>query len=94
MKQKIFILAGLGLLLVILFFVLKDLFITGSDNKPNPYEYDLGKLKKSDSLFVGWKEITHFTCGLEEIHGIDIDPAGGFVFQERGALKFLMKVEK
>ena len=87
MKQKIFIIAGLGLLLVILFFIMKDLFITGSDNKPNPYEYDLGRLKKSDSLFVGWKELTHFTCSLEEIHGIDIDPAGRICVSGKGGVE-------
>jgi len=73
MKQKIFIITGLLLLLVIVFFISKDLFFPKGDDNANPYEYDLDKLKKSDSLEVAFKEIKQFTPGLEEIYGIAVD---------------------
>lgn len=73
MKQKLFIFAGLALLLVIIIYIAKDLFYGGTGDKTNPYEYDLEKLKKSDSLFVAYKEVQQIPVGLEEIHGIAID---------------------
>jgi len=73
MKQKIFIITGLLLLLVIVFFISKDLFFPKGDDNANPYEYDLDKLKKSDSLEVAFKEIKQFKPGLEEIYGIAVD---------------------
>ena len=73
MKQKIFIIAGLSLLLIILIFIAKDLFFQKGDNNTNPYEYDLDKLKKSDSLEVAFIEMKHFTPGLNEIYGIAVD---------------------
>jgi|WetSurMetagenome_2_1015567.scaffolds.fasta_scaffold157301_2 hypothetical protein len=73
MKQKIFIITGLLILLVIVFFISKDLFFPKGDDNANPYEYDLDKLKKSDSLEVAFKEIKQFTPGLEEIYGIAVD---------------------
>jgi hypothetical protein len=75
MKQKIFIIAGLLLLLGIVFFISKDLFFPKGDDKSNPYEYDLDKLKKSDSLEVAFKEINQFTPGLDEMYGIAVDPS-------------------
>jgi hypothetical protein len=75
MKKKIYIIAGLLLLLVIIFFISKDLFFPKGDDNANPYEYDLDKLKKSDSLEVAFKEIKQVTPGLEEIYGITVDPS-------------------
>jgi hypothetical protein len=73
MKNKIFIIAGLILLLVIVFFISKDLFFPKGDDITNPYQYDLEKLKKSDSLEVAFKEIKQFAPGLDEIYGIAVD---------------------
>jgi hypothetical protein len=75
MKQKIFIGAGLLLLVVIIIFIAKDLFFSSGDDNPNPYEYGLDKLKKTDSLLVAFKEIKQFTPGMEEVHGIAVDPS-------------------
>jgi len=75
MKQKLFITSALILLLVIIFFIGKDLFFLKGNDKTNPYEYNLENLKKSDSLEVGFKEIKQFTPGLDEIYGIATDPA-------------------
>ena len=60
-------------MLVIVFFISKDLFFPKGDDAANPYEYDLDKLKKSDSLEVAYKEIKQFTPGLEDIYGIAVD---------------------
>jgi hypothetical protein len=73
MKQKIFIISGLLLFVIILFFIAKDLLFPKGDNNINPYEYNLDKFKKSDSLEAAYKEIKHFTPGLDEIHGIAVD---------------------
>ena len=73
MKQKLFIFAGLALLLVIVIFIVKDLFFPKEDDNTNPYGYNLDKLKKSDSLEVAYKEINHFATGLDEIYGIAVD---------------------
>jgi hypothetical protein len=73
MKQKIYIIAGILLLLIIIFFITKDLLFQKGNDNTNPYEYNLDELKKSDSLFVAFKEINQFTPGLEEIYGIAVD---------------------
>ena len=73
MKQKIYITAGIFLLLIIVFFITKDLLFRKGNDNTNPYEYNLDKLKKSDSLFVAFKEIKQFTPGLEEVYGITVD---------------------
>ena len=75
MKQKIFITAGLLLLLIVIFFITKDLLFQKGDDRGNPYEYNLEELKKSDSLEVAFKEIKQLTPGLEEIYGIAVDPS-------------------
>ena len=72
MKQKIFILTGLLLLLVIVFFISRDLLFPKENDNANPYEYDLNKLKKSDSLEIAYKEINQFMLGLEELYGIAV----------------------
>jgi sugar lactone lactonase YvrE len=73
MKQKRYIITGLLLLLVIVFFISKDLFFPKGDDNKNPYEYNLDDLKKSDSLVVAFKEIKQFAPGLDEIYGIAVD---------------------
>ena len=73
MKQKIYIAAAILILLVILFFITKDLLFQKAGDNLNPYEYNLDDLKKSDSLEVGFKEIKQFSPGLEEVYGISVD---------------------
>lgn len=73
MKQKIFIFLGLALLLAIVIYIAKDLFFTNSSDKTNPYEYDLEKLKKSDSLLIAYKEVKQIPLDFEEVHGISTD---------------------
>lgn len=60
-------------MLVIVFFITKDLFSPKGDDNTNPYEYNLEKLKKSDSLNVAYQEIKQVSPGLDEIYGIAVD---------------------
>jgi len=55
MKQKLFIIGSILLLLIILFFITKDLLFRNKDDIANPYEYNLDQLKKSDSLEIAFK---------------------------------------
>jgi hypothetical protein len=73
MKQKLFIIIGILLLLIILFFIAKDLFFTETMNKENPYDYNMDQLRKNDSLVAAYKEIMQFPSGLDEIHAIATD---------------------
>lgn len=73
MKQRIIIVIALILLLVVIGFMARDLFSGKSESSKNPYEYDLGDLKKSDTSLNRYDEIRQFRPGLEEIHGIAVD---------------------
>jgi hypothetical protein len=93
MKQKLFISAGLALLLVVLFFIARDLFSPKGTGDENPYDYSLDKLKKTDSLTVAYKEEISFAPGLQEVQGIAVDRSdhifvsgvnGVEIFDDRG----------
>ena len=73
MKQKLYIIGSILLLLIILFFITKDLLFRNKDDIANPYEYNLDQLKKSDSLEIAFKEIKQFTPELDELCGIAVD---------------------
>lgn len=73
MKRNLFIGIGLALLAVALVFMLKDLFFSEKSSSENPYEYNLEKIRKGDSLTTAYKEIKRFKSNLEEIHGIALD---------------------
>jgi hypothetical protein len=84
MKQKIFIIAGLVLLMAVIIFMVKDLFFGKTDNK-NPYEYNLNEVRKGDTTEAQFTEIKHFKPGLSQIHGITIDKEDNiFVSGENG----------
>lgn len=76
MKQRIVIIGALLLLLVVFGLILKDLFFDKPESNNNPYDYDLGSLKKGDSLLTLYQEDFHFTPVQEEIRGIAIDNEG------------------
>lgn len=73
MRQKVYITAGILVLLVIIFFTARDLLFQAGNDDINPYEYNLEELKKTDSLDVAYKEIKQFSPGLDEIYGIAVD---------------------
>jgi hypothetical protein len=71
MKHRIFVILGLALLLALIAFMVKDLFLGKSEYK-NPYAYDLEKIRKSDSSAVQFTEGKSFKPLLAEIHGIAV----------------------
>jgi hypothetical protein len=73
MKQKIIIIGALILLAAGIFFILKDLLFSGKDNAPNRYEYDMSRLRKSDSSLVLYKEVKQIKTSIGVIHGIAVD---------------------
>ncbi|MEI7980485.1 MAG: hypothetical protein WCI71_02460 [Bacteroidota bacterium] len=70
MKQKIFIIAAVILLLGLILFMTRDLFFSPSVTRPNPYEYDLKALKTSDTTEPAYTEVMQIHPGLTEIHGV------------------------
>jgi len=70
MKQKIFIIAGLVLLLAVIVIMVRDLFFSEKGDQKNPYDYKLNELKKTDSNQTAYTEALSFKPGLEEIHAV------------------------
>ena len=75
MKQKILITIGLVLILALIGFMIKDLFL-GPAGHPNPYEYDISGIRKGDTNTVQFKEAQVIKPGLTEIHGIALNKSG------------------
>lgn len=73
MKQKYILILSLLLLLVIVAFMAKDLFYSGSPNPENIYEYDLKKLKVIDSSLICYEEITQIKPETDNLYGIATD---------------------
>ena len=70
MKQKIFIIAGLVLLMIVIVIMVGDLFFSKKGDQKNPYDYKLNELKKTDSNQTAYTEALSFRTGLEEIHAL------------------------
>jgi len=73
MKQRIYIIVAIFLLLVVVAYMARDLFFSPKENVTNPYEYELAKLKKSDSSLLAYAEKQQVKTSLEEIHGVAVD---------------------
>lgn len=91
MKQKIFIIAALTLLLGLILFMTKDLFFTHPENKPNPYAYDLKALKSVDTTQPSYTEGLKFNTGLAEIHGVATDDADNIYIAGNGGVEIFTK---
>ncbi len=87
MKQRIIIGIALLLLLVVIGFMVWDFFLSRPEGAANPYAYDLSELKKSDTALNRYEEALQFTPGLEEIHGIAVDPAGRIFVAGKNGVK-------
>ncbi|MCX6287165.1 MAG: hypothetical protein NTY96_08620 [Bacteroidetes bacterium] len=74
MKQKIFIISGLILLVAVIAIMLADLFSSKKADQANPYDYKLGELKKTDSSLNAYSEQLIIKPELEEIHAIACGP--------------------
>ncbi len=73
MKQKLIIIASILLLLAVIGFMVKDLFVDDTKTASNPYQYDLGNLKDVDPKLVTYKEELQMKIGFEEVYGIAVD---------------------
>jgi len=74
MKTRILIIGAVTILLVIIIFMARDLFLTRPKIESNPFEFEMDDLKKSDSTQIAYQEIKQFKPGLSEIYGIAVDP--------------------
>ena len=70
MKQKIFIFAGLALLIVVIAIMLADLFSTKKKDQVNPYDYKMSEVNKTDSSLSNYIQSVSFGTSLEEIHSV------------------------
>jgi hypothetical protein len=70
MKQKIFIISGLVLLLIVIVIMVTDLFSSKKGDLKNPYDYKLDALRKSDSNQTVYSEAFSFRTGLAELHAV------------------------
>jgi len=70
MKQKIFIITGLILLIAVIVIMLLDLFSAKKADQSNPYDYKMGEIRKTDSTHIAYTELITIKPSLEEIHAV------------------------
>jgi len=70
MKQKIFIISGLVLLIAVIVIMLTDLFSSKKTDTANPYDYKMGELRKTDTSQTMYVERMTVKPGQEEIHAV------------------------
>jgi len=73
MKNKLILWLSVALLLVVVAFMAKDLFVGKSVPQENVYEYDLKELRKVDSSKISHKEVKQIKIQANELYGIAID---------------------
>ena len=86
MKQKILIALGLVLILALIGFMVRDLFV-GKADRSNPYEYDITGIRKGDTSAVQFKEVQTIKSALTEVHGIALDKSGAFYVAGKDGLE-------
>jgi sugar lactone lactonase YvrE len=72
MKQKLIIILSIILLLAVIGLMAYDFFIKGSGTSGNPYEYDLGDLRKVDKDLICYRETGQINIGINEPHAMDV----------------------
>ncbi|MFN8255471.1 MAG: hypothetical protein U0W24_07270 [Bacteroidales bacterium] len=95
MKQKFIIVLGIVLLLVLILVMSYDLFIKENSKNSNVYEYNLDKLKKTDTTLVSYAETRQLEMQENNLYGIAIDKDDN-VFVSAGSkiLLFNNRLEK
>ena len=88
MKQKIYIIGALVLLLALIGFMARDLFFANPENK-NPYEFDLNSLRKGDTSQAMYAETQQIRPVFSEIHGIATDISGNIYVCGRDSMEIL-----
>ncbi|MCF8297519.1 MAG: hypothetical protein K9J13_08265 [Saprospiraceae bacterium] len=73
MKNKLIIALSLLLLLVALYFMTKDFFFDKEADQNNPYEYEIDKLRETDSSLLCYSEIQKISPVLNKIFGVAVD---------------------
>ncbi|MFZ4522422.1 MAG: hypothetical protein ACOYNC_11995 [Bacteroidales bacterium] len=73
MKNRLYLIGALVLLLAGMAFIAWDMFYNKPDDKGNPYEYDMKSLRTGDTSRITYEEVHHFTPGLAAVHGIALD---------------------
>ncbi|MBI9059473.1 MAG: hypothetical protein JEZ01_17045 [Labilibaculum sp.] len=73
MKNKLTLWLLVVLLLVVVGFMAKDLFVSKNTTKENVYEYDLKELRKVDPSKISHEEVKQIKIQAKELHGIAID---------------------
>jgi len=75
MKQKLFILIALILLLAVIAFMVKDFFFSKPESG-NHYEFELNAVRSGDTAAVAYTETGQIKTTLEEICGVVTDKSG------------------
>ncbi|NVO18938.1 MAG: hypothetical protein HXX13_04525 [Bacteroidetes bacterium] len=88
MKPKIFIIGAVVLLLLVVGFMIKDLFIDSPGNV-NPYAFDLNSLRKGDTSQCMYSEDQQIKPAGSEIHGISTDASGNIYISGKDTLEKL-----
>ena len=70
MKQKIFIISGLVLLIAVVVIMFADLFSSKQADQANPYDYKMGEIRKSDSTRSAYSEQMIISPPLAEMHAL------------------------
>ena len=73
MKPKHILRLAIILLMVVIIFMVRDFFFSKGPDPINPYEYDLIKMKETDSLMVNYKEVASIKPETDYLYGIAID---------------------
>lgn len=73
MKQRIIIFFALVLILLIVFFMVRDFYYGDGRDIQNPYEYDLTEFQKVDENQVCFEESGQLDPDMEKIKGVAVD---------------------
>jgi len=76
MTKKIILFIAVGLLIVLVIYMTKDLFFSRIPSGINPYAYNLDSLMKKDSSRVAYREVKQIVPGVAEVSGISADMYG------------------
>jgi hypothetical protein len=73
MKRKIILSGSLVLLMTVVVLIGWDLFFSKTEDRINPYAYDLNSLKSGDTSLVMYEETQQIKPGMSGIQGIATD---------------------
>lgn len=73
MKPKYILLLSIILLLIVVGFMVVDLFLSRGPNPNNPYEYDMSSLKQTDTSLICYEELSVIKPETDHLYGIALD---------------------